>query len=89
MRILQCEIALRATQIATFIDPAVALVSAFLFIPTGEIAIAVVLRVAIFVAHNAGGVRVMNDVLAKEEVVLNQVSDEPAEKYDIAACADR
>ena len=31
----------------------------------------------------------MNDVLTKEEVVLNQVPDNSAEKCDVAACADR
>ena len=31
----------------------------------------------------------MNDVLAKEQVILNQVIDESAEKYDVSAGADR
>ena len=31
----------------------------------------------------------MNDVLAKVQLVLNQVIDEPAEKYDVSAGADR
>ena len=31
----------------------------------------------------------MNDVLAKEQIILNQVIDESAEKYDVGAGADR
>src|SRR5881409_149829 len=86
---LQREIALRPTQIAAFVEPAVALVSAFLFVPAGEIAVPAVLRVAIFVAQDAGGIRVVNDVVAKEQLVLNQVPDQAAEKDNVAAGTDR
>ena len=86
--ILQCEVALWTTQIVAFVEPAVTLVGALLFVPTGEVAIPVVLRVAIFIPQDAGGVRIMDDVLTKEEVVLNQVPDDSAEKCDVAACAN-
>src|SRR6266700_1728131 len=50
--ILQCEIALWTTQIVAFVEPAVTLVGALLFVPTGEIAIRVIFRVAEFVVHD-------------------------------------
>ena len=71
LRILQCEIPLRTTQIIAFIQPAVTFVSALLCVPTGEMTIAGVLRVAVVVAQNARGIGVMHYVIAKEEFVLN------------------
>src|SRR5207253_8576586 len=89
LRILQCEIALRPAQVATFVKPALAFVSALLFVPTGEVTVSVVLRIAIFVAQDAGRIRVMSDVLAEEQIVLDQVSNKSAEKDDVRTDADR
>src|SRR5262245_59057526 len=78
LRILQREIALWATQVAAFVKPTVTFVSPLLFIPPREISVTVVLRVTIFVRQNAGGIRVMNDVFAKVQLVLNQMIDKSA-----------
>ena len=89
LRILQCEIALRAAQIAAFVKPTVAFVSTLLCVPAGEIAVSVIFRVAVFVGQNARGIRVMNDVIAKEELIFDQVVDESAEKNNVCAGTDR
>ena len=46
VRILQSEIALRMAEPVALVEPAIRVVSALLFVPTGEIAVAVVFRVA-------------------------------------------
>src|SRR5437899_12182726 len=87
--ILQCEVALWTTQIVAFVEPAVTLVGALLFVPAGQETIRVIFRAAEFVAQDAGGIRVMNNVLAKEELVLDEVSDECAEIGNVGASAQR
>src|SRR5207249_5979575 len=57
-------------------------------VPTEEVTGPVVLLAAIFIAQNAGGIRVINNVLAKEEFVLKPVPDEPAKQDDGGTGAD-
>src|SRR6266404_6835768 len=80
LSVLQREITLRAAQISAFIEPALRVISALLCIPTREIAVTVIFRIGIFVAQNAGGIRVVDHVLPKEKVVLDYVPDESAEE---------
>src|SRR6266404_2966489 len=88
LRILQCEVAVRSAQIAAFIKPAVAFVSALLRVPAGEVSILVVFWITIFVGQDAGGIRVMDNVIAKEKVVFNEMPDESPEKHNVCARAD-
>src|SRR5882762_10478079 len=53
LRILQRKIAQWSTQVAAFVNPTVAFIGALFFVPTGEIAVAVVFRIAVFVRQNA------------------------------------
>src|SRR5262245_50762705 len=89
LRMLQCEIALRTAQIAAFVKPTLAFIGALLFIPPREISVAIVLRITVFIGQNAGGVCVMDNVVAKEQFVFNQVIDESSEKYDVSTGANR
>src|SRR5437588_634601 len=62
---------------------------ALLRVPSGEIAVLIVFRITIFVAQNTRSVRVMNDVIAKKELIFNQVSDETAEEDNVSSRAER
>src|SRR4029077_5343865 len=89
LRVLQREVALWAAQIAAFVKPAVAFISALFRVPAGEVSILIVFGITIFVAQNAGGIRVVDDVIAKEKVVFNEMPDESAEKNNVCAGTDR
>ena len=89
LSILQSEIAFGIAQPFAFVLPAFHLIRAPVFVPAGEITITVIFRVAIFIAQNAGRICVMNDVVAEEEFVLDDVMDDSAEKRDVAAGAER
>src|SRR5439155_1350149 len=86
--ILQSEIPFGIAQSFALVSPAFHLVGASVFVPAGEITVCVIFRVAVLIAQNAGRIRVVNDVIAEEEFVLDDMMDNPAKKRDIAASAD-
>src|SRR5207237_10271316 len=57
-------------------------------VPARENADGTFFRIAKIFAQNAGGIRVVHHVIAEEEIVLNNVPDEPAQKSNVAAGAD-
>src|SRR4051794_26429335 len=87
--ILQRQISLGITQTFALIEPTLSFVGALLRIPTGEVAVAVVVRINVLVAENAGGVGVMNYVVAEKQIVLNHVPNEAAEKSDVGPHPNR
>jgi hypothetical protein len=87
--ILQCEIALGEAEALAFVSPALHRVLACVLIPAREIAVSVVFRVAVIVTQNAGRIRVVHDIIAEEQFVLDNVSYESAQKRDVAPGADR
>src|SRR5947208_14823516 len=87
--ILQREITLEPAKVTTLVKPAIALIGTLLGVPTGKIPVATIFRVAVFVGQNAGSICVMNDILAKKQLVLDQVIDESAEKHNVSPGADR
>ena len=89
LSILQCEIALRKAEAFAFVLPALHRVIARVFVPAGEETIGVIFRIPIVVAQNARCIRVMNNVIAEEKFVLDDVLDDSTEKRDVAAGADR
>src|SRR5439155_18833962 len=68
--------------------PAIHLIRPPVLVPAREITVCVISRIAIFIAQNAGRIRVMNDVIPEEEFVFDDVMDNAAKKRDVAACAD-
>ena len=89
-RILQSQIALRKTEAAiAIVSPAFVVVSALVFVPTGEKAGSSLIGVAKIFPQNAGRIREMHHVIAEEKIVLDNVPNESAEKRDVAASADR
>src|SRR5690348_16287790 len=88
-RVLERKVALRMTQIVTVIAPGLGRIGSRRFIPSREIAGRTIFRIAIIRPDQAGGVRVMNDVLAEEELIFNDVPNEPAKEGDIAPRANR
>ena len=87
---LQGQIALGETKvIMALVDPGLSVVSALRVIPAGENAGRTFFCIAKIVSQNAGRIREMNDVIAEEKIVLDNVPDESAEKRYVAAGADR
>src|SRR5207247_3367007 len=89
LSILQSEIAFGIAQPLALVLPAFRLIGAPAFVPAGEITVRIIFGVAVIVPQNAGGIRVVNHVLAKEKFVLDYVPDESAEKDDICSGPDR
>ena len=89
-RMLQGQIAFRKTEGGmALVDPGPPVVAALLPAPTGENAGRAFFRVAKIFTQNAGRIREVDDVIAEEKIVLDNVPDEAAEKCDVAARADR
>src|SRR5438034_11817 len=86
--ILQSEIPFGITQSFALVFPAFHLIGAPVFVPAGEITVSFIFRVAVFIAQNAGRIRVVNDVIPEEEFVLDDMMDNTAKKCDVAAGAD-
>src|ERR1700756_1734583 len=86
---LQRQITLREAEIGmTFVAPAGFVVGTLLFLPTGKETGRAFIGIAKILAENAGGVCEMNNVIAEEKIVLDDVPNEPAKKSDVAAGAD-
>src|SRR6266850_5707268 len=89
-RMLQGQIAFRKTCGGmALVEPALPVVAALLSAPAGEKAGRAFFRVAKIFAQNAGRIGEVHDVIAEEEIVLDNVPDEPAKKCDVAAGTDR
>ena len=89
-RMLQGQIPLRKTEArVAFVGPGFFVVGALLFVPTGEKTGRAFIGVAKIFAQNAGRVREVDDIIAEEKIVLDNVPNEATEKCDIAAGADR
>src|SRR5205807_10157924 len=89
-RMLQGQIAFGEAKAAiAMVEPALPVVAALLPVPAGEKAGRAFFRVAKIVAQDAGRIGEVHDVIAEEEIVLDNVPDEAAEKCDVAAGADR
>src|SRR5439155_6093902 len=87
---LQRQIALGETKAAiAIVEPSLSVVTALLPAPAGEKAGRAFFRVAKIFAQNAGGIGEVHDVIAEEKIVLDNVSDEPTKKRNVAAGADR
>src|SRR5207245_1962834 len=87
---LQSQIALWKTEgRRAFVEPALFVVNALLFIPAGEKAGRSFVGVAKIFAQNAGRIREVHHVIAEEKIVLDNVPDEAAEKRDVAPGAHR
>ena len=71
------------------VDPGLPVVAALLPVPAGENAGRAFFCIAKIFAQNAGCIREVNDVIAEEKIVLDNVPDEAAEKRDVAAGTDR
>src|SRR4029077_15531293 len=71
------------------VDPGLPVVAALLPAPTGENAGRTFFGIAKIFTKNAGRIGEVHDVIAEEEIVLDNVPDEPAKKRDVAAGADR
>src|SRR5579864_6374480 len=84
-RVLQRPIAFWVAQPFPFVEPAFRVVSALIFVPTREVAVLILFGIAKFRPQDAGSIRVMNDVIAKEEIVFDNVSNQRAEKYNVSA----
>jgi hypothetical protein len=89
-RMLQSQIALGKTEVGmTFVSPGFFVVGPLLFVPTGEQSGRAFIGVAKIFPQNAGSIGEVNDVIAKEKIVLDDVPNDSAKKRDIAAGADR
>src|SRR6266403_5563645 len=89
-RMLQGQIAFRKTEGGmALVEPTPPVVAALLAAPAGEKARRAFFRVAKIFAQNAGGIREVDNVIAEEKIVLDNVPDEPAKKCDVAAGAHR
>src|SRR6266403_2967518 len=89
-RMLQGQIAFRKTEGGmALVDPGPPVVAALRPAPTRENAGRAFFRVAKIFTQNAGRIREVDDVIAEEEIVLDNVPDEAPEKCDVAARAHR
>src|SRR5438067_8664806 len=89
-RMLQGQIALGKTETAVaIISPGFLVVGALFLVPAGEKSGRAFIGVAKILAQNAGGIGEMDDVIAEEQIVLDDVADESTEKCDVAAGAHR
>ena len=77
LSILQREIALWKTQVVAVVEPGLVLVDSLLGIETGEQSRRFFVGVAKIFAQNARGVREVNDVIAKEKIVFDNVPRSP------------
>ena len=68
-----------------FVEPALVVVLPLVRIESGEKTGRVFFRIAKIFAQNAGSICEVNDVIAEEDIVLDDVPDESAEKCDVAA----
>ena len=90
LRMLQSQIALGETKVSmALVDPGLSVVSALRVIPTREKARSAFFCITKILAQNAGRVGEVNDVIAEEKIVLDNVPDESAEKCDVATGTDR
>src|SRR5438874_1367985 len=90
LRMLQGQIALGETKAAiALVEPGRPVVAALFPAPAGENAGRAFFRVAKIFAQNAGRVREVDDIIAEEKIVLDNVPDESTEKCDVAARAHR
>src|SRR6266567_7374415 len=88
-RMLQGQIALGETKAAVAtVKPGLPVVAALLPVPAGEKAGRAVFRVAKIFAQNARGIGEVDDIVAKEEFVLDNVPDKPSKKRNVTAGAD-
>src|SRR5437667_10173433 len=89
-RMLQGQIAFRKTEGGmALVDPGPPVVAALLPAPTRENAGRAFFRVAKIFTQNAGRIREVDDVVAEEKIVLDNVPDESTQKRDVAAGAHR
>src|SRR2546430_3018704 len=89
-RMLQGQIAFRKTEGGmALVEPGPPVVAALFPAPTRENAGRAFFRVAKIFTQNAGRIREVDDVIAEEKIVLDNVPDEAAEKCDVAARAHR
>src|SRR6266404_6490503 len=89
-RMLQGQIALGETEPAiAIVVPGLPVVAALLPAPAGEKAGRAFFRVAKIFTQNAGRIREVDDVIAEEKIVVDNVPDESAKKGNVAAGADR
>src|SRR5439155_3577287 len=87
---LQGQIALGETKAAiAIVEPGLPVVAALLPAPAGEKAGRAFFGVAKIFAQNARSIGEVHHVIAEEEIVLDNVPDEAAEKCDVAARAHR
>src|SRR5207244_1786085 len=89
-RMLQGQITFGETKAAiATVKPGLPVVAALLPAPAGEKAGRAFFGVAKIFAQNAGGVGEVHHVIAEEEIVLDNVPEEAAEKCDVGARAHR
>src|SRR5882724_385902 len=89
-RMLQGQIALGETQaVIALVEPALPVVAALFPAPAGEKAGRAFFGIAKVFAQDARGIGEVNNVIAEEEIVLDNVPDEAAEKCNIPAGAHR
>src|SRR6266850_6711561 len=89
-RMLQGQIAFRKTEGGmALVDPGLPVIAALLPAPTGENTGRAFFRVAKIFTQNAGRICEVDDVIAEEKIVLDNVPDEAAKKCDVAARAQR
>src|SRR5207244_6147302 len=89
-RMLQGQIALGETKAAiATVKPGLPVVAALLSAPAGEKAGRAFFGVAKIFAQNAGGIGEVHHIISEEEIVLDNVPDEPAKKRNVAAGPDR
>src|SRR6266478_1128894 len=89
-RMLQGQITFGETKAAiATVKPGLSVVAALLSAPAGEKAGRAFFGVAKIFTQNARGVGEVHHVIAEEEIVLDNVPDETAEKCDVTAGAHR
>ena len=71
------------------VDPRLSVVSALRVIPAGENTGSAFFCIAKIISQNAGCIREMNDVVAEEKIVLENVPNESPEECDVATGPDR
>src|SRR6476646_1371944 len=83
-RMLQGQIALGKTYGASaLVTPALFVLGAPLLVSAREKAGGTFFRIVKIFAQNAGGIGVVHHVIAEEEIVLDNVPDEPAQKSNV------